>query len=126
MGLAAIARLVLTGRIALAAGDAPAAEAAFRKAVDIQAKFDANGDPPLWWYPVRRSVAAALLAEGRNEDAAREATASLAAAPRDALALKVRAEAERRLGHGADAERDLAQARKAWKGDLAAVDLRGA
>jgi hypothetical protein len=66
------------------------------------------------------------LAQGRNADAAKEAAASLAAWPNDPVALKLKAEAERRLGQTADAERDLAQARKGWKGNLDAYDLKGA
>jgi len=124
--LAEIARQVLDGRIALASGDLRTADRDFRKAWSLQAKVSDSADPPLWWYPVRRSIAAVALAQGRNADAAKEAAASLAAWPNDPVALKLKAEAERRLGQTADAGRDLAQARKGWKGNLDAYDLKGA
>lgn len=124
--LAEIARQVLDGRIALAAGDFRTADRDFRKAWSLQAKVSDSADPPLWWYPVRRSIAAVALAQGRNADAVKEAQASLTAWPNDPIALKIKAEAEQRLGQTAEAERDLAQARKAWKGDLATYDLKGA
>jgi tetratricopeptide (TPR) repeat protein len=124
--VAEVARQVLTGRIAIRAGNLRSAEGAFRRATALQAKLGVAGDPPIWWYPVRRSIAATLIAEGRNDDAIKEATASLASAPNDPVALKLRAEAERKLGKTAEAERDLAQARKAWKGDVKSIDLLGA
>jgi tetratricopeptide (TPR) repeat protein len=69
-----IARLVLTGRAAMMEGRFADAEAAYRRAADLQeAKLGGLSDPPSWWYPVRRSVAAALEAQGRSEAAAEEA-----------------------------------------------------
>ncbi|MFI4950798.1 MAG: hypothetical protein ACHP7A_07135, partial [Caulobacterales bacterium] len=72
---------------------------------------------------VRRSLAAADLAAGRPADAAAEARASLAAWPHDALALRVLSEAEARQGDARAAASHRAQARRAWRGDLARVPL---
>jgi predicted Zn-dependent protease len=82
-----------------------------------------NFDPPPWWYPVRRSLAAADLAAGKPEDAVREARASLKDWPNDALALKVLSQAEAKQGHAAAAQKDLAQAKHVWRGDLSKVPL---
>ena len=73
-------------------------------------------DPPPWWYPVRRSLAAAHLKAGRKGEAAKTARASLAEWPHDGLALRVLAEAT-----GKRAPR--VEARKVWLGDLKAVPL---
>ena len=49
----------------LGAGDLPAAEAHLREAVTLQ---DGIGymEPPYWYYPVRQSLGAVLLAQGRR------------------------------------------------------------
>ncbi|HXA39849.1 MAG TPA: hypothetical protein VNW53_12680 [Phenylobacterium sp.] len=124
--VASIAADVLNGRASLFAQDPAKAATFFARAAARQEKvypFAKNFDPPPWWYPVRRSLAAADLAAGKPDDAVREAKASLAAWPQDALALKVLAEAEARQGHAADAARDMAQAKKVWRGDLAKATL---
>ena len=123
---ASIAADVLGGRAALLTNDPAKAAKLFARATARQEKafpFDKNFDPPPWWYPVRRSLAAADLAAGKPEDAVREAKASLAAWPRDALALKVLSAAEAKQGHADAARRDMAEAKRVWQGDLAKVSL---
>jgi tetratricopeptide (TPR) repeat protein len=124
--VAEIAHSVLLGRAAMladkpgeAAGLFAAASAAQEKAFPV---FD-HFDPPPWWYPVRRSVAAAQLKAGRYAEAAAEARRSLKDWPKDALALKVLAEAEGRQDQARAAEGHLAEARRAWRGDLSKVPL---
>ena len=53
---------------------------AFRQAAEIQESKDFSNvsDPPAWYYPVRRDLAAALLASGDREAALAEARAALA------------------------------------------------
>lgn len=117
-----VARLVLQGRAAMLENRPLAAAPLFRKAAEIQEKaFVTFTDPPVWWYPPRRSLAAAELAAGQADNAAQEAREVLKHWPRDPMSLEVLAEAERKLGKGADADRDLALARKGWRGDPAAV-----
>lgn len=123
---ASIAADVLNGRASLLAHDPAKAVDFFARASARQEKVypvARNFDPPPWWYPVRRSLAAADLAAGRSDDAAREARASLAGWPEDGLALKVLAEAEAKQGHAEAAGKDLAQAKRVWRGDLAKVPL---
>ena len=62
--------------------------------------------------------AAVLLAQGQYADAAAEARRSLAGWPNDGLALRVLSEAEAKLGRTADAKAHLAEAKKAYLGDL--------
>ena len=82
-------------------------------------------DPPSWWYPIHRSVAAAQLKAGRYALAAAEARRSLAAWPADPLALLVLSRAEDGLKHSRAARRDMREAAKDWQGDLNAVAVDG-
>lgn len=121
MDIAEIAEGVLRGRAAMVAGRPNQAIVHFEAAAEAQEKaFPVlrNFDPPPWWYPVRRSLAAAYLKAGRPEDAAAAARASLAEWPQDALALRV-------LAQASGAAQPRAEARRAWRGDLskARIDL---
>ena len=124
--IAGIAAKVLAGRAALLRGEPVRAAELYAEAATAQeSAFPVlrNFDPPPWWYPVRRSTAAAWLQAGRYADAEREAKASLAEWPKDALALRVLARAEAKLGKRDAAKAHLAQARQAWEGDLGAVPI---
>lgn len=120
----AISRRVLEGRAAMLTGDYDRASRRFSEAAIIQEQaYGAAFDPPPWWYPVRRSAAAAHLKAGRYAVAAREARKSLDAWPRDAMALRVLGEAEAKLGQGKASRDHLAAARAAWQGDLRKTTL---
>jgi len=121
--LAEIFQRVLEGRGAMLAGDHEAAERAYRKAMEAQARADFGMDPPLFWYSARRSLAAAMIAGGEHERARAQLYASLRRWPNDPLALYALAQADRALGDSASAERNLARARAIWAGDLADVPL---
>ncbi|MEO7787444.1 MAG: hypothetical protein ABIR77_06425 [Sphingomicrobium sp.] len=84
-----IARDVLNGRAAMIEKRFDEAEAAFRAAAELQEnpEFAAFADPPAWYYPVRRDVAAALLAAGDVKGARAEAEATLAYRAKDPGAL---------------------------------------
>jgi tetratricopeptide (TPR) repeat protein len=121
---AEVAALVLRGRAAMAAGRPGPAAASFTKAAEIQeAKLTSHRDPPVWWYPVRRSAAAAWLKAGDFARAKAEAEASLKAWPDDALALWVLARAERGLGNAAAADAAETQAKAAWRGSYEAITV---
>lgn len=83
-----ITRGVLEGRIAMAEGRAKDAAKAFTVAADIEETKDFMqfSDPPAFWYPVRRDVAAALLASGDMVGARAAAEQSLQLRPRDQVA----------------------------------------
>jgi len=119
-----VARLVLTGRAAMMEQHWREAETAYRKAAEIQeAKLGRTADPPAWWYPVRRSLAAALLAEGRTRDAAAEAQKALDRWAYDPVALRILADCAVKDGRPDDARRDLTYARANWTGDVETLPL---
>jgi hypothetical protein len=92
-----VMRAVLAGRLAMLSGDPRAAAEAYRQAADLEEtpEFNDFTDPPAFWYPVRRDVAAALLAAGDARGAKEAAEASLELRMKDpaAEALLARADA---------------------------------
>jgi tetratricopeptide (TPR) repeat protein len=84
-----IARAVLAGRVAMLEHRYADAAAIFREAAELQENPDFRlfSDPPVWWYPVRRDLASALLASGDRTAARKEVEASLKLWPRDPVAL---------------------------------------
>jgi predicted Zn-dependent protease len=115
-----IARLVLTGRAAMLDHQPALALRAFGKAAKVQEakKFAAISDPPAWWYPVRRDMAAALLDMGKPGDAIRMADATLVVRPKDPVTLALRAKAEDATGATIQAAADRRAARAGWVGRL--------
>ncbi|HLZ74888.1 hypothetical protein [Phenylobacterium sp.] len=126
MSIGGIAGDVLAGRAAMLDHQPEKAAGFFAKAAANQEKTypaNKNFDPPPWWYPVRRSLAAADLAAGKPDEAIREARTSLKDWPDDALALRVVAQAQAKQGHAAEAAKTLTQAKSVWRGDLARVSM---
>jgi hypothetical protein len=80
-----IARNVLIGRAAMMEHRPADAATAFAEAAELQESdaFRSVADPPAWYYPVRRDVAAALLEQHDAAGARREAQAALKYRPRD-------------------------------------------
>ena len=68
----------------------------FSAAAEIEETRDFRyfSDPPAFWYPVRRDVAAALLAAGDPAGARAAASASLKLRPRDPVAMVLLERAE--------------------------------
>jgi len=95
-----IARLVLEGRAAILDKQPAVALSAFRKAARLQEaeSFQLFADPPAFWYPVRRDVAATLLALDRPKQALAEAEATLAMMPREPETERIRGQARAALG----------------------------
>ena len=116
-----IARLTLEGRAALLEGHPDLAVTAYRAAAAIESdklQGPRDHDPPPWWFPERRSLAAALLAAGNPAEAAIEARAALKVWPHEPLTLQVLGEAEKAAGDPAAARRDIAEARRSWRGGV--------
>jgi len=112
-----VAHETLVGRAAMIEGRYRDAASAYRRAAVKQEKiFGFGGDPPVWWYPARRSVAAALLADGQPDKALVEANAVLAKWPRDPMSLVIVSRAEAALGRRPAAEAALTRARAGWTG----------
>jgi tetratricopeptide (TPR) repeat protein len=121
-----IARLTLLGDAALQQHRAGEAIAAFRPAAELQeARLAKDTDPPAWWYPVRRSLAAALLAKRDAKGAEREATAVLQTWQLDPVTLAIRAAARQALREP-DAAADLTAAQAGWHGDPAQLTAAAA
>ncbi len=117
-----IARSVLEGRIAMAQGRAAQAARLFDDAARVQeARLSDYWDPPSWWYPVRRSVAAAYLKAGDFARAEAEADRSLGAWKHDPLALWVKGQAQIGAGKTAEGDATLADARRLWRGDFDSI-----
>jgi tetratricopeptide (TPR) repeat protein len=94
--LLGITRAVLRGRIAVLEGRWSDAIAAYREGATMEETpdFQRFSDPPAFWYPVRRDLAATLLASGDKPGAVREAEATLKLRPRDPATLLILAEAQ--------------------------------
>ena len=116
-----IGRYVLIGRAALIEGKPAEALVAFRTAAHMQETkaFLSFSDPPAFWYPVRRDVAATLLVMGKPKDALREADATLKSMPKEPVTLAIRAQAEMKLGEVTQTVADRRQALTLWHGDRA-------
>jgi tetratricopeptide (TPR) repeat protein len=87
-----IVRHVLIGRLAMAEKRWDDAAKAFRIAAEVEETDDFMrfSDPPAFWYPVRRDLAAALYAAGDKEGALREVDASLKLRQKDPVAMGLR------------------------------------
>ena len=80
-----IARNVLVGRAAMIERRHADAAIAFQQAAELQESddFSSVSDPPAWHYPVRRDLAAALLAQNDRAGARREVLGALKYRPKD-------------------------------------------
>lgn len=117
-----IALAVLEGRLAMAEGDTRTAIDRFAAGARLQEdEFGAWMDPPVWWFPLRRSLAAAWLKAGDFARAEAEATESLKTWKHDPLALWVLGQAQLARGAVADGQATLARARSLWRGDFNAI-----
>jgi tetratricopeptide (TPR) repeat protein len=120
-----LARQVLVGRLAMLQHRFSDAGHAFEEAATFQDQLITKPgamDPPAWWYPVRRSAAAAWLQAGQFQLAAEATENSLSAWPNDPLALRILSKANDGLGHHEEARRTDAQAIGLWMGDISKVN----
>ena len=117
-----LSQRVLEGRAAMIDGDSAAAVTAYARAAELQGMEDEGGDPPVIWYPTRRSLAAAMLASGDAAGARAKLLELLEDWPNDPYSHFVLAQAETALGNpeaAAEAER---RSRAEWIGG--AMDLK--
>ena len=102
-------------------GQVDAAIAAFTQAAKLQdARLGQSGDPPDWWFPARRDLAAALLAKGDAAGAVAQATSVLQHWRLDPVTLEILGRAQQAL-KSPDAAKTLAAAEAAWRGDPGAL-----
>jgi len=121
--LAEVAQAVLEGRAAMLEGRHEEAATAYRRGMEAQLRANFGSDPPLFWYSVRRSLAAAMLASGDARGAREQLYASLRRWPNDPLALYTLSLADRALGDARGAEGNLARAQAVWAGEVTQVPL---
>jgi tetratricopeptide (TPR) repeat protein len=114
---------VLEGRAAMISGDYPTAIAAYGRAAEIQAQEEEGGDPPIIWYPTRRSLAAALLANGDAAGAKTRIEALLKDWPADPYSYFVLAQSETALGNTAAAAEATRQSQVEWIGGAMILGL---
>ncbi|KQW83610.1 tetratricopeptide repeat protein [Brevundimonas sp. Root1279] len=111
-----LSQRILEGRAAMIEGDHAAAIAAFTRAAEIQASGEEGGDPPVIWYPTRRSLAAALLASGDAAAARAKVLELIEDWPNDPYSYFVLARAEAALGDETAAAEALRRSRIEWIG----------
>ena len=75
-----LARTVVQGRLAQAEGDSNEAIERFEQAAALQDALPYT-EPPYWYYPVRQSLAAALMQAGRLGEAEEQFRRALVRAP---------------------------------------------
>lgn len=109
------ARLVASARLADAQGDLAGAAAALEQAIALEDGL-AYTEPAHWYYPVRQSLGAVRLRQGRLDEAEKALRDSLARVRNNGWALAGLAEVYRRKGDAA-AEADARRAlRRTWFG----------
>jgi tetratricopeptide (TPR) repeat protein len=118
------ARLVATGRLAAAAGDLDGAARAYEEAVFVEDSLSYT-EPPYWYYPVRQSLAAIKLRQGKLDEAEKIFRESLARVRNNGWALAGLAETYRRKGNGSAEHATQRAFANAWFGNPAgpALDL---
>jgi tetratricopeptide (TPR) repeat protein len=114
---------VLEGRAAMIRRDWPAAIQAYSRAAALQGEGDEGGDPPVIWFPTRRSLAAAVLASGDAAGARDKVLELLEDWPSDPYSYFVLAEAYEALGDTDAAARARAAGRDEWIGGAMSLDL---
>jgi tetratricopeptide (TPR) repeat protein len=78
----AFAAATLDAQLAWARGEPEKSIQAWRRAVELEATIQYD-EPPAWFYPVRQSLAAALLRHGRAQEAEAVFREAIAIRPRD-------------------------------------------
>jgi tetratricopeptide (TPR) repeat protein len=113
---------LIRGRAADAQGDLQTAIEHYQAAADIQASLPYT-EPPYWWYPVRQTLASALLRAGRAEHAELEFYRTLIESPDNAAAYWGLAQARRALGDNLGAADAMRGFNNGWAGARNAMSL---
>jgi tetratricopeptide (TPR) repeat protein len=119
-----IAKAVLDARIAQTRGATDTAVAHWQKAVAAADRL-AYDEPPVWFYPLRESLGAALLAANRAGDAERVFREDLVHHPRNPRALFGLRESLRRQQKTADADWVDRAFTAGWKNADAMLSIEG-
>jgi tetratricopeptide (TPR) repeat protein len=111
-----IARTLVLARIAQARGVTRTAIVRFERAAALQDALPYT-EPPYWYYPIRQSLAAALLQAGRYAEAERQFQRALARAPANGWSYYGLAQLHKARGNAAAARKAEADLARTWIGD---------
>ncbi|MGB8396154.1 MAG: tetratricopeptide repeat protein, partial [Pseudolabrys sp.] len=111
-----IARTLILARIAQAKGDTRTAIVRFERAAALQDALTYT-EPPYWYYPIRQSLAAALLQAGRYAEAERQFQRALSRAPSNGWSYYGLAELYKARGNTTAARKAEADLARTWIGD---------
>src|SRR5262252_6000860 len=117
-----IAQTLILARVAQAKGDTSIAIAQFEKAAALQDALPYT-EPPYWYYPIRQSLAAALLQAGRFDEAEQQFQRALARAPANAWSYFGLAELYKARGNTAAANKAEADLARTWIGDRSLLQI---
>ena len=118
----ALARTVIEARIAQRQGDKAAAIERFERAAALQDGLPYM-EPPYWYYPVRQSLAVALMQAGQLDDAEEQFKHALKRAPGNGWSWYGLAELYRARGKADEASKLEADLAKLWIGERRQLDL---
>src|SRR5260370_20302292 len=118
----ALARTVIEARIAQRQGDKAVAIERFEKAAALQDGLPYM-EPPYWYYPVRQSLAVALMQAGRLDDAEEQFKHALKRAPGNGWSWYGLAELYKARGKADQASKLEADLAKTWNGDVQHADF---
>ena len=111
-----IAQTLILARIAQANSDYRTAVVRFARAAAMQDALPYT-EPPYWYYPIRQSLAAALLQAGRYAEAERQFQRALSRAPSNGWSYYGLAELHKARGNATAASKAEADLARTWIGD---------
>lgn len=117
-----LARTLVQGRIAQEQGDTRTAIARFEEAAALQDALPYM-EPPYWYYPVRQTLAAALVQARRLDEAEDQFRRALKRAPNNGWSYYGLSELYRARGDADAARKAEAELAKTWIGDRALLQL---
>jgi len=118
----ALARSVVEARVAQGQGDKAAAVEWFERAATLQDRLPYR-EPPYWYYPVRQSLAVALMQAGRFDEAEEQFQQALKRAPGNGWSWFGLAQLHRARGNADQASKLEAELARLWIGDRKQLDL---
>src|SRR5262249_35320354 len=118
----ALGRRVREARIAKAQGNKAAAVEKFERAAALQDELPYT-EPPYWYYPVRQSLAVALMQAGRLDDAEAQFQRALKRAPANGWSRYGLAELYKARGNAEQAKKMEAELAQTWIGDRQQLQL---
>jgi tetratricopeptide (TPR) repeat protein len=117
-----IARTLVQARVAQAKGDTTSAIASFTQAAELQDALPYT-EPPYWYYPIRQSLAAALVQAGRYDEAKQQFDLALRRAPSNGWSYFGLAQLYKARGDTAAEQKAEADLARTWVGDRSRLQL---